>query len=179
MNRDISLLDKTFTPYLSSESIRNRIHALATQLNADYKGESVVFIGVLNGAFMFASDLMKGLDLNLEISFVKVSSYSGTQSSGIVKELIGLNNSINDKHVIVIEDIVDTGRTADKLFELLHEKTPRSIEMCTLLFKPNAFEGKMVPKYVGFKIPNKFVVGFGLDYDEVGRNLNEIYQLKE
>jgi hypoxanthine phosphoribosyltransferase len=179
MNRDISLLDKTFTPYLSSESIRNRIHALATQLNADYKGESVVFIGVLNGAFMFASDLMKGLDLNLEISFVKVSSYSGTQSSGIVKELIGLNNSINDKHVIVIEDIVDTGRTADKLFELLHEKTPRSIEMCTLLFKPNAFEGKMVPKYVGFTIPNKFVVGFGLDYDEVGRNLNEIYQLNE
>ena len=179
MNRDISLLDKTFTPYLSSESIRNRIHALATQLNADYKGESVVFIGVLNGAFMFASDLMKGLDLNLEISFVKVSSYSGTQSSGIVKELIGLNNSINDKHVVVLEDIVDTGRTADKLFELLHEKTPRSIEMCTLLFKPNAFEGKMVPKYVGFKIHNKFVVGFGLDYDEVGRNLNEIYQLKE
>jgi hypoxanthine phosphoribosyltransferase len=103
MNRDISLLDKTFTPYLSSESIKNRIDGLAAQLNADYKGESVVFIGVLNGAFMFASDLMKGLDLDLEVSFIKVSSYSGTQSSGKVKELIGLNNSINQKHGSVVE----------------------------------------------------------------------------
>ena len=178
MNRDISLLDKTFTPYLSSESIKNRIDGLAAQLNADYKGESVVFIAVLNGAFMFASDLMKGLDLDLEVSFIKVSSYSGTQSSGKVKELIGLNNSINQKHVIVLEDIVDTGRTADKLFDLLKEKVPRSVEMCTLLFKPDAFEGIEEPKYVGFKIPNKFVVGYGLDYYEAGRNLNEIYQLK-
>ena len=179
MNRDIRLLDKTFTPYLSADSILSRVDEIASQLRQDYKNEKVLFVGVLNGAFMFASDLMKSINFDLEISFVKVASYEGTASTGIVKDLIGLNNSLEGKHVVIIEDIVDTGRTADRIFEYLKEKNPMSIEMCTLLYKSDAFEGIEEPKYVGFKIPNKFVVGYGLDYDEAGRNLNEIYQLKE
>ena len=128
---------------------------------------------------MFTSDLMKSLDINLEISFVKLASYEGTKSSGVVRELIGLNNKIKDRHVVILEDIVDTGKTVDRLMELLKPEGARSIEVCTLLFKKSAFEGKEAPKYVGFEIPNKFVVGYGLDYDEAGRNIKELYQLKE
>jgi hypoxanthine phosphoribosyltransferase len=156
-----------------------RIDVLANELQRDYSNKEVVFLSVLNGAFMFTSDLMKSLDINLEISFVKLSSYDGTKSSGVVRELIGLNNKIKDRHVVILEDIVDTGRTVDRLIELLKPKGAGSIEVCTLLFKKSAFEGKEVPKYVGFEIPNKFVVGYGLDYDEAGRNITELYQLKE
>jgi hypoxanthine phosphoribosyltransferase len=156
-----------------------RIDVLANELQRDYSNKEVVFLSVLNGAFMFTSDLMKSLDINLEISFVKLSSYDGTKSSGVVRELIGLNNKIKDRHVVILEDIVDTGRTVDRLIELLKPKGAGSIEVCTLLFKQSAFEGKEVPKYVGFEIPNKFVVGYGLDYDEAGRNIKELYQLKE
>jgi hypoxanthine phosphoribosyltransferase len=156
-----------------------RIDVLANELQRDYSNKEVVFLSVLNGAFMFTSDLMKSLDINLEISFVKLSSYDGTKSSGVVRELIGLNNKIKDRHVVILEDIVDTGRTVDRLIELLKPKGAGSIEVCTLLFKKSAFEGKEVPKYVGFEIPNKFVVGYGLDYDEAGRNIKELYQLKE
>tara|TARA_B100001287_G_scaffold276549_1_gene287839 strand:- start:1590 stop:2129 length:540 start_codon:yes stop_codon:yes gene_type:complete len=178
MKPEIRLLDKTFSPYLAEEKIMARIDTLAKELERDYLDKEVIFLSVLNGAFMFTSDLMKSLDITLEISFVKLSSYQGTKSSGVVNELIGLNSKIKDKHVVIIEDIVDTGKTVNRLMDLLKPNVPRSIEVCTLLFKPTAFEGNELPKYVGFEIPNTFVVGFGLDYDEAGRNIKELYQLK-
>lgn len=157
----------------------SRIDVLATELQRDYTHRNVLFLSVLNGAFMFTSDLMKALDLKLEISFIKLSSYQGTKSSGVVRELIGLNSSIEGKYIVILEDIVDTGTTVNRLMELLKPLNPKSIEVCTLLFKKSAFEGQEPPKYVGFEIPNKFVVGYGLDYDESGRNIKELYQLKE
>ena len=179
MNPEIRLLDKTFYPYLSADQIKDRIETLAKELERDYAGKSVIFLSVLNGAFMFTSDLMKRLDINLEISFVKLSSYHGTKTSGVVRELIGLNKNIKGLHVVIIEDIVDTGKTIDRLMELLMTEGAKSIETCTLLFKKSAFQGIEGPKYVGFEIPNKFVVGYGLDYNEAGRNIKELYQLKE
>lgn len=174
----IQILDKTFETFIAPEKIQEGIQALATQLNADYEGKEVIFIAVLNGSFMFAADLFKKITLPCEISFVKVSSYHGTNTSGRVDELIGLNTDITDKHVIILEDIVDTGITIDKIFTLLRAHAPASVNVTTLLYKPDAFKGKNAPKYVGFTIPNKFVVGYGLDYNEKGRNLEAIYQLK-
>ena len=179
MKPEIRLLDKTFSPYLDAEKIMSRIDVLAIELQRDYTHKNVLFLSVLNGAFMFTSDLMKALDLKLEISFIKLSSYQGTKSSGVVRELIGLNSSIEGKYIVILEDIVDTGTTVSRLMELLKPQNPKSIEVCTLLFKKSAFEGQEPPKYVGFEIPNKFVVGYGLDYDESGRNIKELYQLKE
>ena len=179
MKPEIRLLDKTFSPYLAEDKLMARIDVLAKELERDYSDSEVIFLSVLNGAFMFTSDLMKSMEINLEISFVKLSSYQGMKSSGVVSELIGLKSEIKNKHVVILEDIVDTGKTVDRLMELLRPKDPRSIEVCTFLFKRSAFEGKEVPKYVGFEIPNKFVVGYGLDYDEAGRNIKELYQLKE
>ncbi len=175
----IQINDKYFEVFIGKEDIQKKIKGLASVINADYKGKEVLFIAVLNGSFMFASDLMKSVDLDCEISFMKVSSYVGTSSMGRVDELIGLNADVSDKHVVIIEDIVDTGITIDKITSLLAIEKPLSINTCTLLYKPDAFKGKEKPHYVGFEIANNFVVGFGLDYDEKGRNLDEIYQLKE
>lgn len=174
----IQIHDKTFENFIQAEEIQAEIAALANQLNTDYAGKELVFIAVLNGSFMFASDLMKKITLPCEISFVKVSSYHGTESTGRVDELIGLNTSFSNKHVVVLEDIVDTGITIDKICTLLKVNQPLSVKICTLLFKPEAFKGRNAPHYVGFSIPNRFVVGFGLDYNEHGRNLDAIYQLK-
>ncbi len=170
--------DKSFEIFIRSEEILAEIDALATAINTDYAGKEVIFISVLNGAFMFTSDLMKRITLPCEVSFVKVSSYQGMNTSGRVDEVIGLNTSIKGKHVIILEDIVDTGITMDKLFTLLSVDHPESIEIATLLYKPEAFKGKHVPTYIGFSIPNSFVVGYGLDYNEFGRNAEHIYQLK-
>lgn len=175
----IKVLDKEFDVFIPSSEIASEIKTLAGQLNQDYNGKEVVFIAVLNGAFMFASDLFKQIELQAEISFVKVSSYVGTSTSGRVDELIGLNTSIQGKDVVILEDIVDTGITIDKVVTLLKSDAPTSIKICTLLFKPDAFVGKTPPDYVGFSIPNKFVLGYGLDYNEKGRNLNSIYQVVE
>lgn len=175
----IQIVDKTFETFLSAEKIQDEIQSVANRINADYAGKEVVFIAVLNGSFMFASDLFKRITLDCEISFVKVSSYKGTTaSSGRVDELIGLNTNIEGKNVIILEDIVDTGITIDKIFTLLRAHQPTSVKIATLLYKPDAFKGKNAPHYVGFLIPNFFVVGFGLDYNEKGRNLDAIYKLK-
>lgn len=173
----IKVLDKQFEVFIHSAEIQTEIKALADKLNADYKSKDVVFIAVLNGAFMFAADLIKQMEILAEISFVKVSSYVGTSTTGRVDELIGLNTSIKGKDVVILEDIVDTGITIDKVVTLLKSDQPNSIKICTLLFKPDAFLGKTMPDYIGFSIPNKFVVGYGLDYNEKGRNLNSIYQV--
>ena len=175
---EVQIHDKTFKTFITEASLLQRIEVLAGELNNTYKGAELVLVAVLNGSFMFASDLIKHLDGKVQISFVKLSSYSGTKSTGNVEELIGLNEDLQGKHVLIVEDIVDTGLTIDKLMFLLKEKNPKSLEVCTLLFKPEAFKGKIAPKFVGFEIENKFVVGYGLDYDELGRNLKNIYQLK-
>lgn len=175
----IQVLDKSFEIFITRDEIDREIQSLGTRINADYKGKDVVFLAVLNGAFMFASDLMKTLDLDCEISFVKMSSYQGVNTTGKVEELIGLNTNVEGKEVVIIEDIVDTGNTIDKIISLLEDKATSSIKVCTLLYKPDAFIGVTRPDYVGFTIPNAFVVGYGLDYDEKGRNLDAIYQIRD
>jgi hypoxanthine phosphoribosyltransferase len=175
----IRLNDKQFEVFIREEEIRKEVVALAERINHDYQGKEVTFLAILNGSFMFASDLIKLIDLSCEISFVKVSSYNGTASKGRVDELIGLSSPVSNKHIIILEDIVDTGITVDKIVSLLHKEDAASIKVCSLLYKPAAFKGKTEPDYVGFSIPNAFVVGYGLDYDEKGRNLKEIYQIKE
>jgi hypoxanthine phosphoribosyltransferase len=176
----IQINDKSFEVFIRENELQEKIKTLAARINDEYQGKEVIFIAILNGAFMFAADLLKSITLPCEISFVKVSSYHGGMSTtGRVDELIGLNASIENKEVIILEDIVDTGITIDKIITLLKAESPASVKVCTLLYKPDAFKGKKAPELVGMSIPNKFVVGYGLDYDEKGRNLREIYQLKE
>lgn len=175
----LQIHDKTFEIFIAKDEILAEVKSLADQINSDYAGKEVVFVAILNGAFMFAADLMKKIHLPSEISFVKVSSYHGTNTTGRVDEVIGLNTKITDKHVVLIEDIVDTGITMDKVYSLLNVEKPASIEIISLLYKPEAFKGKHVPKYIGFSIPNKFVLGYGLDYNEHGRNTEDLYQLKD
>lgn len=176
----IQINDKSFEVFIHENELQEKIKSLAACINDEYQGKEVIFIAILNGAFMFAADLLKSITLPCEISFVKVSSYHGGMStSGRVDELIGLNASIENKEVIILEDIVDSGITIDKIITLLKAESPASVKVCTLLYKPDAFKGKKAPELVGITIPNKFVVGYGLDYDEKGRNLREIYQLKE
>jgi hypoxanthine phosphoribosyltransferase len=174
----IQVLDKSFQIFITADEIATEINSLADSINSQYVGEEVVFISVLNGAFMFTSDLMKKINLEVEVSFVKMSSYEGLTSTGKVEELIGLNTDIEGKKVIIIEDIVDTGVTIDKIIKLLESHSPADIQICTLLYKPDAFKGSHPPKFVGFSIPNAFVVGYGLDYNEKGRNLDAIYQIR-
>lgn len=177
--RVIQVLDKTFEVYIDQERIAAEVRTLAARINADYAGQDLIFIAVLNGAFMFASDLMKNISVSCEITFIKVSSYKGTETSGRVDELIGLNSNLKNKHVIILEDIIDTGITIEKIRSLLIDQSPASVKVCSLLYKPEAFRGEQPPDYVGFSIPNAFVVGYGLDYNEKGRNLDAIYQIRQ
>ncbi len=175
----IRLNDRTFDVFLSEEEVLQQVRELAAQLNREYENKELVFLAILNGSFMFASDLIKQITIPCEISFVKLSSYHGINSRGEVNELLGINSDIRNKNVIIIEDIVDSGLTIDKIHTLLEVHGAASVKVCSLLFKPDAFSGKHAPDYIGFSIPNAFVVGYGLDYNEKGRNLSAIYQLKE
>jgi hypoxanthine phosphoribosyltransferase len=175
----IQVLDKSFEVFIARDEIQKEVVSLAEQINIDFIGKEIVFIAVLNGAFMFASDLMKAISIESEISFIKLSSYSGTSTTGKVNELIGLNNDLRGKSVIIIEDIIDTGITIDKIMNLLSMEGAKEVKVCSLLYKPTAFKGTHKPDYIGFSIPNTFVVGYGLDYNEKGRNLDSIYQLTE
>lgn len=174
----IRILDKSFDVFIEEDKLQAEIRSLADHINKDFEGQEVLFIAVLNGAFMFAADLMKSISLECEISFVKMSSYKGVQSTGEVNELIGLNADLKGKKVILLEDIVDTGLTMDKILSLVESHEPSSVKICTLLYKPTAFKGKNEPHYIGFSIPDAFVVGYGLDYNERGRNLGSVYQIK-
>lgn len=174
----MQIKDKEFELYIKSDEIQKAITKVAQQIENDYQNKDVIFVGVLNGAFMFVSDLLKKINFDCEISFIKVASYQGTASTGKVHELIGLVNDIKNKHVIILEDIVDTGLTLNKIYSLIDHDDPSSLEVATLLYKPNAFSGKHPPKYVGIEIPNQFIVGYGLDYLELGRNTEDIYKLK-
>jgi hypoxanthine phosphoribosyltransferase len=175
----ITVKDKSFRPYLSAEEINAAITRVALEINKDYKGSTPLFLGILNGSFMFFSDLLKSINLECTVSFVKLASYEGTNTTGIVNELIGLNEDIRGRDVILVEDIVDTGNTLVKLFDILADKDPKSIKIATLLFKPEAYKKSHIINYVGKEIPNDFVLGYGLDYDGLGRNLSSIYVLNE
>ncbi|MGB3006874.1 MAG: hypoxanthine phosphoribosyltransferase [Chitinophagaceae bacterium] len=169
--------DKLFDTYLSEEVILNRIKEMAAEINKDYADKKPLFIAILNGSFMFAADLFKQLNIEAELCFIKLASYKGLKSTGNVVTSIGLEDDIFNKDVIIVEDIVDTGKTLHKFLPKLIHQQPRSLKIATLLHKSEATVYPLTLDYIGFDIPNKFVVGYGLDYDGLGRNLKEIYQL--
>jgi hypoxanthine phosphoribosyltransferase len=173
----ITVHDKQFETYLSDEVIQGQVKRIAEQINKDYAGKRPLFIAILNGSFMFASDIFKQLSLEAEICFIKLASYKGMKSSGKVVSTIGLEEDIFGKDVIIVEDIVDTGKTLHHFLPKLLHQQPKSLKIATLLHKPEATEFPLTLDYVGFSIPNKFVVGYGLDYSGLGRNLKEIYQV--
>lgn len=173
----INVHDKKFETYLSDEKIQQRVKEMAAEINKDYSGKRPLFIAILNGSFMFASDLFKELTIEAELCFIKLASYKGMKSSGKVVTSIGLEEDIFGKDVIIVEDIVDTGKTLHRFLPKLVHQQPRSLKIVTLLHKSEATEFPLDLDYIGFVIPNKFVVGYGLDYDGLGRNLREIYQL--
>lgn len=175
----ITVKDKVFKPYISDKEIQESITFVAKKINHDYSGKSPIFIGILNGSFMFMSDLLKKIDLQCTVSFVKLASYEGTTTTGKVNELIGLNEDLEGQDIILVEDIVDTGNTLIKLYDILKEKKATSIKIASLLFKPEAYKKSQSIDYVGKEIPNAFVIGYGLDYDGLGRNLSSIYVLDE
>lgn len=173
----MKIKDKDFVPFIARERIEETVGQLAERINQDYAGKTPLLLAVLNGSFIFVADLMRQLHIPVEISFIRLSSYNRTQSTGRVKELIGLEENIFGRHLIIVEDIVDTGITMRHLLNELQELGPKSLEVATLLHKSEATREKIDLKYVGFVIPKKFVVGYGLDYDGQGRNLNSIYAL--
>lgn len=173
----IQLHDKQFEPFISAEEINTQLKRLAAEVAADLQGETPIFIGVLNGAFMVVSDFVKHYTGNCEVSFVKVASYEGMGSTGAVKQLIGLNQNLEGRSVVIIEDIVDTGNTVEELIRMFADKGLKQLKLATLFFKPEAYKKDIKLDYIGFEIPNKFIVGYGLDYDGLGRNLPEVYQL--
>ena len=175
----ITILDKQFIPFIDREVIEGRISELANQISKDYEGQCPLFIIVLNGAFLFATELVKNVPLSCEITFVRFSSYSQTESTGNVRQIIGLEEKIEDRHVIIIEDIVDTGLTMSQLLSQIEKLNPRSLEIATLLHKPEALVKPVTMKYVGFEIENRFVVGYGLDYEGLGRNLSALYVVSD
>ncbi len=175
----IELNDKKFTPYLTAAQIDEQIKRLGSELNKDYEGKRPLFIAILNGSFMFASDLFKELTIECEICFIKLASYKGTKSTGQVITSIGLDATLTDRHVIILEDIVDTGKTLHEFLPQLVNQQPLSLKIAALLHKPDALAHPVKIDYLGFNVPNKFLLGYGLDYDGYGRNLKEIYKLIE
>ena len=174
----IQVHDKTFSIYLSEAQLQQRIQELAAAINKDYEGKKVYFIAVLNGSFMFAADMFKYLTVASEICFIKLVSYKGMKSSGDVATTIGLDEDLHNKHVIILEDIIDTGKTMHYFLPKLLHQQPASLKIAALLHKAEMTQYDIPIDYTGFVIPNKFVVGYGLDYDGLGRNYKEIYQLK-
>lgn len=175
----IRVHDKQFEPYLTANEIKSRIKVLAQQLDKDYAGKKPLFIAILNGSFIFAADLFKELSIEAEICFIKLASYKGTKSSGQVITAIGLDTDLFGRDVVIVEDIVDTGKTLSEFLPQLHHQQPASMKIVALLHKPEATVFPIPIDYLGFSIPNKFVVGYGLDYDGLGRNIPEIYKLLE
>ena len=174
----IKLHDKTFRKSIPYAQVDQAIQAVADRINADYAGKPTpLFLGVLNGAFMFMSELVKKINFNCEISFVKIASYQGTMSSGNITELIGMLNNLDGRHVIVVEDIVDTGSSIEHIMKSMAGHNPASVAIATLLFKPESYSKDIRINYSALSVPNDFIVGFGLDYDQLGRNLKDIYLL--
>lgn len=173
----VTILDKTFETSILEAEILERVKRVAEQINKDMAGKNPLFLAVLNGSFIFAADLMRFINIPSEISFVKLASYEGTTSTGEIKEVIGLNEDISGRDVIIVEDIVDTGSTMKRMLETLGTRNPRSLHICTLLLKPGKLAVPLNVEYVAMEIPNDFIVGYGLDYDQQGRSLRDIYTL--
>lgn len=177
--KTVKLRDKKFKETINSETIDEAVQRVADQINQDLEGLNPVFVCVLNGAFMFASDLLKKINIDCEITFVKVASYDGTNSTGDVKTLIGLNHDLRNREVIIVEDIVDTGITIERIIDQMKHQNPEDVKIATLLFKPDAYTKDIHIDYVALKVPNDFLIGYGLDYDGLGRNLESIYVLED
>lgn len=175
----VKIKDKTFQTSITEAEIKQRVKELATRLSNDLKDKNPLLLGVLNGSFIFAADLMREMTIPCEISFVKLASYEGVLSTGKVKEVIGLNVDITGRTLVIVEDIVDTGRTMRQMLDTLKFRQPESIHICTLFMKPDKLEEPLDIEYVAFSIPNDFILGYGLDYDQQGRGLKEIYTLVE
>ena len=176
---NIQIEDKDFELFLENDNISKRTRLIGIQLNVDYEGRCPIFIGVLNGSFLFMADLLKEITVSCEVGFIKVSSYTGTESSGNIKQAFGLPEDLHNKDVILVEDIVDTGLTLNYIIDEVNKQSPASIKVCSLLLKPAALKSPIDElEYVGFEIGNEFVVGYGLDYNGLGRNLKDIYRSK-
>ena len=175
----VKIKDKTFKTSIPEAQILERVKAVAERINTDMADKNPLLLAMLNGSFVFAADLMREITVPCEISFVKMSSYHGTSSTGKVKQLLGLNEDIKGRTVIIVEDIVESGLTLKTLLEILKEKEPADVQICTLLFKPDCLQVPLDIKYVAMEIPNDFILGYGLDYDQQGRNLRDIYTVVE
>lgn len=175
----VKIKDKTFKTSISEEEILKKVKAVADKINADMADKNPLLLAVLNGSFVFAADLMRMINIPCEISFVKLASYQGTTSTGTVKEVIGINEDISGRTVIIVEDIVESGLTMKRMIESLGTRNPESIHICTLLLKPERLKVPLDIEYVAMEIPNDFILGYGLDYDQQGRNLRDIYTLVE
>ncbi|MBO4826424.1 MAG: hypoxanthine phosphoribosyltransferase [Prevotella sp.] len=175
----IKVKDKTFRTSIPEAEILKHVKEVAARINKDMDGKNPLFLAVLNGAFVFAADLMREITIPCEISFVKLASYMGTVSTGKITEVIGINEDLAGRHVVIVEDIVDTGLTMQRMIETLSLRHPASISICTLLLKPDKLQVDIDPEYVAMRIPNEFILGYGLDYDQQARNLRDIYTLVE
>lgn len=175
----IKIKDKSFRPSIPEAEILERVQAVADRINKDMEGKNPLLLAVLNGSFIFAADLMRRLTIPCEISFVKLASYQGTTSTGKITEVIGINEDLTDRTIIIVEDIVESGLTIQRMIESLGTRHPKSVHICTLLLKPERLQVPLNIEYVAMEIPNDFILGYGLDYDQQGRNLKDIYTIIE
>ena len=175
----IKINDRSFRVSLPESEIKERVRQLAQQMSKDLEGKNPLFLGVLNGSFIFAADLMREMTIPCEISFVKLASYQGTTSTGKIKEVFGINEDLTNRTVVIVEDIVESGLTMKQMIESLGTRNPAAIHICTLFFKPCKLKEDIHPEYVAFSIPDDFIVGYGLDYDQAGRGLKDIYTIVE
>ncbi len=176
--KEVRILDKDFELFIDADTIQESIKRLAIDINKDLEGKNPIFIAILNGSFMFAGDLMKHVTIPSEITFVRIASYKGLTSTQNIKEVMGLKEDIKNRTVVIVEDIVDTGHTIEGLINEFETRQPKEIKVATLLFKPKALVKDVKPDYIALEIPNDFIVGYGLDYDGFGRNLQDIYKIK-
>ncbi len=176
---EIYVHDKVFVPFLTRDAIAERVAAVAGKINAEYAGKNPLIIGILNGSFIFAADLFRELYIEAEISFIKLASYKGTSSTGHVVTAVGLEEDIHGRHIIIVEDIIDTGKTMSSFLPEIQHRQPASVRIATFLTKPSALKHDVVADYTAFEIEDKFVVGYGLDYNGLGRNLPDLYIIKE
>ena len=178
-NQFITVHNKSFKPMISAQTIADRVAVIGQQITKDYAGKKPLLLSILNGAYMFAADLSRAIDTDLELTFVKLSSYKGTSTTGKVTTVLGLDTDLKGRHIIIVEDIVDTGNTLHNFFKELDKEEPASVEIAACFHKPEALEHPLSIKYLGFEIPNRFIVGYGLDYDGLGRNLPDVYEVNE
>jgi len=173
----ITIKDKTFEVSMTEAEIKARVRELAHEMSRDLEGQNPLLLGVLNGAFIFAADLMREMTIPCEISFVKLASYQGTTSTGTIHEVIGINENLSGRTVVIVEDIVESGLTISRMMEQIGTRNPASVKVCALFFKPERLKEDLQLDYVAFRIPNDFILGYGLDYDQQGRGLKDLYTL--